>query len=75
MREPLLVCLQLEQSSPFPKANERFYRCSSSTLFFYVYCICREVYFHTDINQVIGILWQTAAAVATSTTRSALTSK
>ena len=46
MREPQLVCLQLEKCSPFPKTNKWFYRCISIPLLFYVYIISREAYFH-----------------------------
>ena len=44
MREHLLVCLQLEKISPFPKTSKGFYRCRSILLFFYIYCTCRVAY-------------------------------
>ena len=50
MRDHLLVCLQLQKFSPFPKTNKRVYRCRSVSLFFDVYCICREAYFHDDVK-------------------------
>ena len=64
MLKQLIVCLQLEKISPFPKTNKQFYRSRSIPLFFDIYCICREAYFHEDI------LWQAAAAVANGTTKS-----
>ena len=33
MRDHLLVCLQLQKFSPFPKTNKRVYRCRSVSLF------------------------------------------
>ena len=46
--------MQLEKCSPFPKTNKQFYRYRSIPLFFYVYCICREAYFHDDIKSDDG---------------------
>ena len=54
MRDHLLVCLQLQKFSPFPKTNKRVYRCRSVSLFFDVYCICREAYFHDDVKSDDG---------------------
>ena len=54
MRDHLLVCLQLQILSPFPKTNERVYRSRSVCLFFNVYCICREAYFHDDVKSDDG---------------------
>ena len=54
MRKQLLVCLQLEKISPFRKTKKRFYRCRSILLFFDIYCICREAYFHDDIKSDDG---------------------
>ena len=54
MRDHLLVCLQLQILSPFPKTNERIYRSRSVCLFFSVYCICREAYFHDDVKSDDG---------------------
>ena len=50
MRDHLLVCLQLQILSPFPNTNKRVYRCRSVCLFFDVYCICREAYFHDNVK-------------------------
>ena len=54
MRDHLLVCLQLQKFSQFPKANKRVYRCRSVSLFFDVYCNCREAYFHDDVKSDDG---------------------
>ena len=54
MRDHLLVCLQLQKISPFPKTNKRVCRCRSVSLFFDVYCICRETYFHDDLKSDDG---------------------
>ena len=54
MCDHLLVCLQLQKFSPFPKTNKRVYRCRSVSLFFDVYCICREAYFHDDVKSDDG---------------------
>ena len=50
MRDHLLACLQLQTFSPFPKTNKSVYRCRSVSLFFDVYCTCREAYFPDDIK-------------------------
>ena len=70
MHEHLLACLQLEKISPFPKTNKRFYRCRSISLFFYIYCTCREAYFHDNIKSDDGYFMANC-----STTRSAWTFK
>ena len=54
MRKQLLVCLKLEKISPFSKTNKRFYHCRSIPLIFYIYCICREAFFHDDIKSNDG---------------------
>ena len=54
MRDQLLICLQLQKFLPFPKTNKRVYRCGSVSVFFDVYCICRESYFHDDIKSDDG---------------------
>ena len=54
MRKQLLVCLLLEKFSPIPKTNKQFYCCRSIPLFFDVYCICREAYFHDYIKSDDG---------------------
>ena len=71
MRDHLLVYLQLEKFSQFPKINKGVYRCKSVPLFFDAYCICREAYFDDDIKSDEAYLWQTAAIVENGTTRSA----
>ena len=62
IRRQLLVCLQLEKISPFPKTNERFYRCGSIPLFFYIHCIWREAYFHDDIKSDDGYFMATCSS-------------
>ena len=54
MRDHLLVCLQLQKFSPFPKTIKRVYRCRSVSLFFDVYRIYREAYFHDDVKSDDG---------------------
>ena len=56
MRKLFLVYLQLEQFPTFPKTNKRFYRCRSIPLFFDVYCVCGEAYFHDDIKSDDGYI-------------------
>ena len=53
MHDQLLVCLQLEKCSLFPKINKRVH-CRSVSLFFDVYCICREAYFIDDVKSDNG---------------------
>ena len=67
MRDHILVCLQLQKFSPFPKTNKRVYRCRSVFLFFDMYWPT----FMMMLNQTTDILWQTATAVANGTARSA----
>ena len=57
MKDHLLVCLQLEKISLFPKTNKRVFRCRSILSFFGIYCICREAYFRDDIKSDDGILY------------------
>ena len=56
MRDHLLVCLQLQKFSLFPKTNKSVYRCRSVSLSFDVYCICREAYFHDDVKSDDGYI-------------------
>ena len=67
----LLVCLQLQKVSPFPKTNAWFYCCRSIPLFFMYILSVRKPTFMMISNQMMDILWQTAASVANETTRSA----
>ena len=62
--------MQLEKCSPFSRTNKRFYCCRSIPLFFYIYCICREAYFHDDIKSDDGYFMANC-----SNTRSAWTFK
>ena len=41
VREQLLVCLQLENISPFPKTNKQFHRCGFIPFFFDVFYLSR----------------------------------
>ena len=63
MCKQLLDCLQLGKCSPFSKINKRFYRCRSIPLFLPTFMMI--------LNQMMDILWQTAAAVANGIKRSA----
>ena len=71
MLKQLLVCLQLEKTSPFPKTNKRFYRCRSIPLFLIYTASVGKLTFMVILNQMMNISWQVAAAVAKGTTTSA----
>ena len=60
MREHLLVRLQLEKISSFPKINKRFYLCRSILLFFIYIIPAGKPTFMIILNQMMDILWQTA---------------
>ena len=59
MREHLLVRLQLEKISSFPKTNKRFYRCRSIPLFFIYIVTAGKPTFMIILNHMMDILWQT----------------
>ena len=63
----LLVCLQLQKFSPFPKTNAWFYCCRSTPLFFMYILSVGKPTFMMISNQMMDILWQTAASVANET--------
>ena len=51
MRDHLLTCLQLGEFSPFPNTEKRVVRKRHQTLFFDIFCICRDAYFCDDGNE------------------------
>ena len=70
MRDHLLVCLQLQILSPFPKTNE-FIAVDLFVCFLMCTVSAEKPTFIMMLNQTTDILWQTATAVANGTTRSA----
>ena len=70
-----LVCLKLQKFSPIPKTNAWFCCCRSIPLFFMYILSVGKPTFMMILNQMMDILWQTAASVANETTRSAWTFK
>ena len=67
--EPLLVCLQLVNFSPFPKTNKLYYCCNLFFCFFVYIVSVGKPTFMMILYQMMDILWQTAVSVANSTTR------